>query len=1138
MSGKFAISRLMRDAQARAVDPAASAWVTANAGSGKTHVLTARVLRLLLEGVRPDGLLCLTYTRAAAAEMRMRVARQLGEWTLMTDRQLASALAELAGKPPDEDRMALARRLFAHALDTPGGLKINTIHAFCESVLHRFPLEAGVPFDFTVVEEAERDAMIAHARRAVLVEGLDGAGDLAEAVETLFAAATDSAIETALGAALGLGARLRLVLADPDRARANLRGVLRLAETDSVAAIEAKIVEGATLAPTEYAALAAHLGELGGAKSLADKLAKAAELPPDAATSIIAAFLNKDGSRPATNNLTKSIRADAALAARIETETLRVAALADRRAAAAVYESSAALMRVLEAISHRYEAAKRARALVDFDDLIARVQKLLRTSPHKWVAYRLDAAISHILVDESQDTNPEQWQIVRALADEFFAGEGVERADRTIFAVGDEKQSIFSFQGAEPHLFFDTGRELKARADGVGQPFNFEYLNPSFRSLKPLLDGIDQVFESPAAHHGLERRPRETAHEAARREKGGFIELWELVDRPEPPERGQAYRTTPHDERSAERRLAERIGGEIEAWIASGRRLSGTDRAVTPADIVILVQRRSALFHEIVAELKRRSLPNAGADKLSVTGHIAVKDLIVLGEFMLNPADDLALATILRSPLFSVSEPDLEVLCAGRGETPVWRALGRLAESEPWAAEVYGTLLAWRDRLDQDRPYDFFARILYAGGGLKEFHARLGPEVDDVIEEFLDLALAHERTDQPSLSGFLAEMRAVGHEIKRELSVPAGVVRVMTVHGAKGLEAPIVILADAASVPGGRQLGSPVIVRADRADPARRFLVLAPGTGAPAAVESLKLEERAAEFEEYHRRLYVAMTRAGAELYVTGIRPGRAGAEPSWYELIEAGLGSKCAERPARCADGAVRRYPADADWPGAASAAPRSAPQAAPEWLLRDVPPSPPRELIEPSSAGAVLPRVGGAAGKAAFARQKGIAMHALLQHLPALPPERRHEGGLNALATHLPEHPRAHADLLAQALAILDDAGLAWIFGPDSRAEVPIIAEFDRGGTPVRLAGRLDRLVIAETIGIVDFKSDAAPPDSPDKTPPDYLVQLGLYRLALGKIFPSRAVEAAILWTETGRLVRFEAGALTAATNRFTLA
>lgn len=1137
MSPNLTISRAMRAAQRRAVDPAASAWVTSNAGSGKTHVLTARVLRLLLAGVRPDRLLCLTYTRAAAAEMRMRVARQLSEWTLMTDRQLASALSELAGEPPDEDRMALARRLFAHALDTPGGLKINTIHAFCESVLHRFPLESGVPFDFTVVEEAERDAMIAHARRAVLVEGLDGDGDLADAVETLFAAATDSAIETALSAALGLGARLRLVLADSDRARANLRHALALGETDNVAAIEAEIVEGATIAPAEYAALAAHLDELGGAKNLAGKLAAAAAVEP-AADAIMTAFLNKSGSRPAANNLTDSVRADAALAARIEIETLRVAALAEKRAAAAVYESSAALMTVLEAILHRYEAAKRARAVVDFDDLIARVQTLLGTSPHKWVAYRLDAAISHILVDESQDTNPEQWQIVRALADEFFAGEGVERADRTIFAVGDEKQSIFSFQGAEPHLFFDTGRELKARADAAAKRLDAVELKASFRALRPLLDGVDLVFADPRAHQGLERQPRETAHEAARREKGGFIELWPLVDRPEPLERGQDYRTTPRDERSAERRLAERIGAEIEAWIASGRRLSGTDRAVGPADIVILVQKRGALFHEIVAELKRRGLPNAGADKLSVTGHIAVKDLIVLGEFMLNPADDLALATILRSPLFSVGEVELEALCAGRGETSVWSALGRLAETERWAAEAYGALGAWRDRLDLDRPYDFFARILYAGGGLRQFHARLGPEVDDVIEEFLDMALAHERTDQPSLSGFLAEMRAVGHEIKRELSVPAGVVRVMTVHGAKGLEAPIVILADAASVPAGRQLHSPVIVRADRADPARRFLLLAPGTGAPPAVEALKREERAAEFEEYHRRLYVAMTRAGAELFVAGIRPGRAGAETSWYELIEAGLAGNSADIPDRIAGVAVKRYPADAEWPGSAKAAPRAAPTKTPDWLDAAAPRAIGRQILEPAAAGASLARAVGAAGEAAFARQKGIAMHALLQHLPALPPERRREGGLSALATYLPEHRQAHEDLLAQALAILEDAELAWVFGPGSRAEVPIVAEFDRSGTPVRLAGRLDRLVVDETVRIVDFKSDAAPPDSPEETPPDYLVQLGLYRLALGKIFPARSVEAAVLWTETGRLMQIEVAALTAATNRFTLA
>ena len=1124
MTRTFRETDAMRERRLAAGDPGASVWVSANAGSGKTHVLTQRVLRLLLAGVAPERLLCLTYTKAAAAEMRGRVSEKLSGWALMGNKALDADLRDLADATPDDAMRARARTLFARALDTPGGLKINTIHAFCESVLHRFPMEAGVPFDFAVVEDDERQAMIASAREAVLAEGLDGAEALAEASGALFALASDTMIAGALDAALASGAKLRLLLADPARALANLRERLGLKPADTLESIDHEIVDGAIIVPGKYQELA----QIG----VPDGLAKKLLAFTGGAEAMLDTFLTQKLEAPKNLNVTKAFsNADPALAEQVAQETERLAALAERRAAARIFATSQALLILLGEILMRYERAKRARSLVDFDDLIHRLRLLLENSEAAWVAYKLDAQIDHILVDESQDTNPEQWAVVKALADEFFAGRGADRAVRTLFAVGDEKQSIFSFQGAESHLFAAMGDWVRQAAWDAELVQADVELKASFRSLPEILEAVDLVFENPAAHRGLERQPQKTAHEAARREKGGFVELWTpLKKEKSTPLEGDAYPIEPVDEARVERELARRIAKTVSGWITSGRRLAGSDRAVAPGDFLILVQKRSPVFHEIIAALKREGLPNAGADRLSVTGHIAVRDLMVLGDVMLNISDELGLATVLRSPLIGLSEAELEALCLDRTR-PLWEELA--VRSEPWAKAAHEKLAGWRGRLDLDRPYDFFANILFAGGGLKLMHRRLGAEIDDVIAEFLDLALAHEQEAQPSMQGFLAGLRQDGHTVKRELAGREGLVRVMSVHGAKGLEAPIVILADAAAKPSGPALTNTIFLKADREDARQRFLMFPAGALPDIAVRDLKAAAREAEYEEYHRRLYVAMTRAESELYVTGILPVKESSmdEPSWFDLIEAGLDDQLSAVD----EAGVRRFPAKAATSRAASEKVAVGSLELPDWIAPlDAPAR--IGLLSPSEAGEDLPRLSGG-GIADQARIKGIAIHALLQFLPRFPKGERAARGMNALAAYLPEEANLRGQVLERALRLIDDPGLGDIFfGPGSRAEVPVVAEVHRNGTLERIVGRIDRLISGPPIRIIDFKSDAAPPAQGSPVPPAYLAQLALYREGLRKIFPGQVVEAAILWTETGHLARIDAETLDRAAMPFT--
>ena len=1158
--------------QRRAAHPASSAWVAANAGSGKTHVLTQRVLRLLLDDVAPEAILCLTYTKAAAAEMRNRVSARLGEWAIASDAWLDERLKELDQVPTPSLR-ARARTLFARALETPGGLKIVTIHAFCESVLHRFPLEADVPFGFSVVEDVERAAMIAQAREAVLAEGLrgepaslpsplrggiEGGGDsivppndphplplplrgrgAAGAVETLFGLMSDFAIGEAIDFALAEGRKLKVVLADVGRAKANLRQLVGHSGR-SVAEIEAEMLAGRAIGPGEKAAVLAAC--LPGKAGFEARLA-AVDLEAVSVEGWLDLFFNQK--RELRANLSGRLaKADTGLAARVEREARRLAGLVAERKTAVLVERSEALTDVLAAIVARYEAEKRRRSVLDFDDLIEKLAALLDDSRYQlWVQYKLDAGIHHILVDESQDTNPEQWRVVEALTREFFTGEGQVTRPRTLFSVGDPKQSIYSFQGAEPRLFIEAGRDYGRRAKAADKPFEDIRLHTSFRTLRPILEAVDIVCERQDIQDAL-LAEQKVLHDTARTETGGRVTLWPPVQQVKPVVPTGEWPLKPLEtvEQTAPRQVATRIAREIRGWLDAGRRLAN-GRTMTADDVMVLVQSRSALFHEVIRALIAAGLPTPGADRLLVTQHIVVKDLLALADVLANTGEDLQLAAVLRSPLFDVSEDDLFAIAAGR-EGSLWQALARTRVPSGQAA--HAALAAWRSRLDFGRPYAFFAEVLYAWGGLRRFHARLGGEVDDVLAEFLELALKHEQDAQPSLTGFVAAMRRQEVSIKRDLAERGGGVRVMTVHGAKGLEAPIVILADAATKPNGRQTAKPVLTVTDARGPL--FIHASARDDHVPATLTLREESEKTLGQEYWRKLYVAMTRAEEALYVTGpLTPGTDAArqrEGTWYEAVEMALRPHARVETDAEGNETALVYPAAASTPQAAGLPDGRATERAAGLVLPPLPEPRERPVVRPSSVydeRQALPALDTAAQglrDAEEARRTGIALHALLQHLPRIPPEQRAAVAQKAAGMLLPEHPDAAPRVAARAISILSRPELAFLFQSNSRAEVPFLLDLRRGGKPVRLVGRIDRLVIDEgRVLVVDYKSDATLPGARESVPGNYLTQLGLYALVAGQLFPERTVEAAILWTSMESLMNLPRDLLAAATAEFTL-
>ncbi len=925
-----ALPEKTRQAQENASDPAVSAWVSANAGSGKTTVLVRRTIRLMMAGTPPARILCLTYTKAAAAHMANEVLRVLSQWVRLDDAALDAKLAEVDPAPISDARRARARRLFAAALETPGGLKVQTIHAFCDRVLHQFPFEARVPAGFEVLEELGERDLLARARLSVLLQAAsERDGELGRALARAVAVASDQGLAAALDEAVRERRKLQRFFehhgAGVDAAMA---AALGLEAKDTLANVEKRIVEGPHLPRAEWPRIAARMHALDGnarKRGMALAAAAADSDPAAAIDEYFSVFFTGDGDPRADGGFgNQGARAqEPDLFARLFEERDRLVPLFEKRTAASARERSMALLTLAGATIHRYEAMKAERGRLDFGDLVGKTADLLSDTAAAWVHYKLDGGIDHILIDEAQDTSPEQWTVIEKLAEEFFAGLGA-RADRprTIFAVGDEKQSIFGFQGADPARFDAMRREFTKRSLSADLPFADEKLTLSFRSMRGVLVAIDKVFERPEAHRGLSSSdPGKTIHEAIRTEAPALVELWPTV-KPDAKddEDGLAW-DAPLDaeaETNPAVKLARQIAAAVAHWTSGG--LAVTDRqtrktrAARAGDVIVLVRRRGVLFEAILRALKDRGVAVAGADRLDLVEHIAVMDLLALADALLLEHDDLSLACALKSPLFGLTDDDLMALAPGRTGT-LAAALDEKSKTDARFKPAAEKLARWREEARKLRPFDFLSRVLGRDRGRELILGRLGDEAADAIDELLARALAYEQTEAPTLAGFAAFLRRAGAEVKRDLEIESQAVRVMTVHGVKGLEAPIVVLADTTGIPAD-----------GRHDP--RLLTLPVPDAPPVAPEApvwalgskfdsknlgdARRTARGKREEEYRRLLYVAITRAADALVVCGYDSKRRDEaelpDGSWYRLVHDALKQDMEEQDAPGFEGKVWR--------------------------------------------------------------------------------------------------------------------------------------------------------------------------------------------------------------------------------------
>ncbi|MDH5557930.1 MAG: double-strand break repair helicase AddA, partial [Alphaproteobacteria bacterium] len=937
-----------------------------------------------------------------------------------------------------------------------------------------------------------------------------------------------------------------------NNAVAAIRRKLHLAPDDTDLNILARAVPDEALAAGDLRAAANILldsgnkGDQGRGGEIADWLAldKAARIA--GFDSYAQIFLTASGSVRATL-ATKPVREEYPDAAEtLADEAQRIAAIQDLRRALVTADATAGLLRLGQAMLQAYDESKRSLARLDYEDLILKTADLLdRPNVAPWILFKLDGGLDHILIDEAQDTSPQQWKVVAKLAEEFFTGEGA-RPDvvRTIFAVGDTKQSIFSFQHADPEEFRRMRDHFATRVVDSGGAWRPIDLDISFRSTASVLGAVDRVFADGEAAAGVVEPGAPLTHYAFREGHAGRVEVWPTIAPREQEE--ETPWSAPVARRAGDNpaaRLALVLAAEIDGWIGK-EMLESRGRPVRAGDIMVLVRTRGGFVEALVRALKDRGVPVSGVDRMVLTQQIAVMDLIALGRFLLLPTDDLTLATVLKCPLVGFDDDDLFRLAWDRAGKSLWQRLQEEARTDPRYEAARGWLAELLNRVDFAYPYELYAEILSQPTtgdetGRQRMLARLGPDADDPIDEFLNLAFAHERGHASALESFLHWIEAGEATIKRDLEQSRDEVRVMTVHGSKGLQAPIVVMPDTTSKP--------------RVSPAMLWdgdMPLWPPRSSyrDTVCERVLDDLKRRTAEEYRRLLYVAMTRAEDRLYVCGSEGKRAPVEDCWYRLIARGLGADAAEtefeflQPAGqgwSGTGLVLANPQEAE-PKDDDKAAATGPGAsdAEDWMLRAAPPepAPPRPLAPSRPTDSEPPVISPMGADSGRRFQRGIIIHGLLETLPDLAPEARRAAAQQYLAR--PAHgldAAAGAQILDEVMAVIEDPEFGAIFGPGSRAEVPIAGLIDGPDGLRAISGQIDRLAISDdSILIVDYKSNRPPPLRPEDTPEIYWRQMAAYRAIIAKIYPGRAIRCALLWTDGPRLMELSSTRLDRAGSR----
>ena len=1142
MSRRFKPLPELGGEQASAADPQAHAALSASAGTGKTQVLTARVLRLLLNGARPESILCLTFTKAAAAEMANRIGSRLARWVRIPDKILKKELFAL-GEPNDPQRLRIARQLFARVLDCPGGLRIQTIHSFAQSLLVAFPAEAGVIPGFQPIEGRAEQELVRRTL-ADLTAQREEEGDkdflrdvqclsrrLGEtgAVEYLQISARRHEALRALGGREAIEPAIRALMSLPegsieDYLASNcgddgfdcdlLRAIAdtnRAWNTKEGAEQVERVERWLALAPAE----------------------RAAQLP-DLALLVFTKASERRKARPGQVKLDPDYERHAD---RLAEAVGRLLAIQN---GARLAGDMAAGLRAGQAFAAAYTHAKRAAGVADFNDLIDWTRRLLgKAGMGDWVRYKLDRQVDHVLVDEAQDTNAAQWEIIERLVEEFFSGSAeTDERWRTLFMVGDLKQAIYGFQGSNPERFQEVREAFKRRADDLleaevslettvrrAREFRDLSIAASFRSAQPLLDVVDAVIGA-VGHQAMALAEPPPKHRAHHSHRPGRVELWRpfsIDDLEDESDEGEERWVSLRDRRYADY-LAERIGHLID----DAPVLASTGRPLTPGDILVLVRSRGELASLIVARLFSVGVPVAGVDRLHLHEPLAVQDLLAAIKFAVQPNDDLSLACLLVSPLIGWDQDQLRSLAFGR-RVSLWRQLRRRsADGEPFGS-AHAALAELLRIADFTTPSRFLETILSGPmQGRRRLYSRLGMASRDAIDELMNSAIEFERNETASLDRFLAWFSRGTVDVQRDPGQPSNEVRVMTVHGAKGLEAPVVIIADATADPD--KLGrTPLTLDVEIEGSGTAPLLRPRKNERRAPFEEMIIAEERRDLEEHMRLLYVALTRAADRLIVSGVAPRakKDGSDPRpancWHRIVEQAM-TEIDARPIQLGKwGPSLVVGSDASARARRKDKVAQPPITVPDWAQAPAPPEarPPRPLAP--SAIAVDDDSAPPSEAMRKAARRGTLIHQLLERLVGVDPHDREGVALSWLERSASVvDADSRRDIAGQVCAILGDSIYSELFGPGSLGEAPLAAVLPDGRV---IAGTVDRLLVEpDRVSVIDFKTGRVPA-ADGEIPNSHRAQMLAYCEALQVIFPGRRIRSALLYTAGPKLIELMA-------------
>ncbi len=1124
-----------------ASDPALSVWVAAAAGSGKTKTLTDRVLRLLLSGVSPERILCLTFTKSAAAEMQNRVSKHLAGWAVADDCRLKFDLNNLTGTQAREPLVEHARGLFTTVLDAPDGLQFQTIHSFCQSVLRKFPLEAGVMPQFQVLDERKSEDHIRSALKSMTFGASKTAGThLSKALITVSSTITES----------GLFDLIKTLFSERFRFLKSIDEAGGLVELGRVIRQHLELDLGITNSELFENSFAENAFNVSGIKTcisamkignkrdkanakvldnwIKNKKSRMKDYP-----AFRSVFLTKNGALRARLTTKSVVKSNPEVDRVLKYEGERLIIFENKRRALRIADRTLAIVEIAYSVLQLYESEKHFNGLLDYDDLILKTLDLFsRPGIASWALFKLDGGLDHILIDEAQDTNDEQWYIIEKLTEEFFTHLECEENSliptRTIFAVGDIKQSIFSFQRADPQSFLNMREKFSSRVKSSKRGWQGVSLNVSFRSTSAVLTAVDAVFNarSGEVYNGvgvLERGQDKTLipifHKVHRKGDGGRAELWPM----EISDQGYANESwslpivqLEHDQ--PQRRLANKIGDKISQWLKNGEILESKGRLIRPSDIMILVRRREPFMHEMVKALKDRRIEVTGIDRVRLTDQLAVMDLVAFGHFLLLPHDDLNLATVLKGPLVGLSEEDLLFLCMNRERPRLWDELNARAQQDNHLSKVYRELNNWLKIAQRIQPYELYSQLL-STGGRRQILERLGPDVGDSIDEFLNQMLEYQSTSIPSLQGFLHWMSAAEFESKRDLeTAQSDQVRILTVHAAKGLQAPIVFLPDTSPAPNGN---SNVLWSK------KEGLVDVPlwsvGSNSDDSVaHSIRLEEAEKLHQEYRRLLYVAMTRAEDRLYISGWGSRKDNSATTWYQMVKAGFETIAERQGDSLVIESKQLNPVESETSKSMTGLQK----------LRDLPPwanSIPAkttnylETVYPSGI------TENNTARSPFHNYNtkhlkiGNIIHYLLQWLSILPTALREEAANEFLGR--PVHGLNDAErqyCSEKTLSLLSNQKFRDVFSDQAVTEVPIVGTVYYNKKKLSIAGRVDRMLItSEEVWVIDFKTSQTVPTELREIPTTYFEQMAAYRILLKAIYPKHCVRCSLLWVDMPILI-----------------